>query len=1125
MNTKLIEQKKDYYEEYYPTPRVEKAIFNYLDQDYYVSEDNVFFTIYKKENDWFVNKTDIEDEIKNMFGLTLPDRIKIGPGDDDYIEPARNPVPKRVIQNWVNNHQGLKAHKEAMVHDKKKNSLKRRNQHNIGEDLENWGFDGKEIGPMKEQKNSDDEKERRDRLTTLKAQIDTNNSTIKNIEKKIKDLEDKDVESSYFGGEDKKKKPKGPVIGILEVDDEETQLSNDVKNAEIKALRSNIDAYKAENDYLSNQKKDLDKPKPIKTDSTQPMGSETTDTGNTSTQGTKKPIKISKIIDKDGVLDGVTEQEEPEFDEFSDEELEKRRTYDDFSDEEKSEIDQEYVDTTPFTKKEVLILKTLHKNLTKQELSDISANTPEAYGGTDKKFWNVMKLFGIEETNTEQNTRESRYAKWALDNWNEEGDYNIENPIKVPLKWYDVDREESGSQVEYKIGQAEVLGFDSDDAGERADYDFYAWGGEMETNDYGDYETYDSEITNSDFLRLDEVKLLVKTLREQEIPGLDKSRGVAEKEDFQELMYEVLRRVRQIPLDKSVSPRRIQEILKDDSVDFDLNIGADLNGEIHREYNRVRFYEYSQQLLKASNSKGVRGHYFEGLLAGLFNGEVVSPLEGEMTDPKEDVLINGINYSAKLVRAQDKKWGTASLLGGFKKAITQKLLDTNIVVPDKILKNKLEIKNLNELIDLLPEEDRESFQIRHMELFLKDPKVDKKYKEITLNYAFTSKSEEEMGLELHWIFGLIWGSDENFEGESLPQTNLKYYLIDTSNLIDGILDGSIHFTKGRNVREIRISESSMVDSNGASSHNIIFPKITRQDLKNLLYNEDSEAMVYKVMGIFKDFKPGTEKYIHHKVADVIADNPQEFIKKLQDLFPNKTINEETLHRVLENVEGKFYLNNEEESPILDVSPVKIAQKFSDVNGYGNIKFDMRGGNGIAYFTDKGLVIKLTADDSEYFTANKLVGVDNEYIVKVIESAKIKTSHSNRPIFVIVEESLPMTEEMKQTWLECCCGEDSPIYIDYLEEPVLVLPPVSEQDKCLSIYDNLVGIQKNFDEYGIEWNDIGVDNMGVRDGKFVVVDLGKTRGGVSNGKEITLTLENVKTRPLSRKQIQKQKELI
>ena len=29
---------------------------------------------------------------------------------------------------------------------------------------------------------------------------------------------------------------------------------------------------------------------------------------------------------------------------------------------------------------------------------------------------------------------------------------------------------------------------------------------EMETNDYGDYEHYDSEITNSQFLRMDEQK-------------------------------------------------------------------------------------------------------------------------------------------------------------------------------------------------------------------------------------------------------------------------------------------------------------------------------------------------------------------------------------------------------------------------------------------------------------------------------------------------------------------------------------------------------------------------------------------------------------------------------------------
>ena len=185
---------------------------------------------------------------------------------------------------------------------------------------------------------------------------------------------------------------------------------------------------------------------------------------------------------------------------------------------------------------------------------------------------------------------------------------------------------------------------------------------------------------------------------------------------------------------------------------------------------------------------------------------------------------------------------------------------------------------------------------------------------------------------------------------------------------------------------------------------------------------------------------------------------------------------------------------------------------------------MQGGNGIAYFTDKDLVIKLTADESEYFTANKLVGIDNEYIVKVIESAKIETSHSNYPIFVIVEEALPMTEEMEKIWSQCCCGVDSPIHIDYLEEPALVLPPVSSQDKCLPIYDNIIGIQKNFAEYGIIWSDIGIDNMGIKNGKLVVVDLGETRGQ-ERVENKTVTLEHVNIRPLTSKQIKKQLVLI
>ena len=162
-------------------------------------------------------------------------------------------------------------------------------------------------------------------------------------------------------------------------------------------------------------------------------------------------------------------------------------------------------DRTPFTKLESAILKQLHKNLDRNQLQAIVDETPTDYG-SGKKFWDVMKIFGINYTrDVIKDTRISKYAKWALDNWTEDGDYaSIERPIKEKLSWYDVDREESGSQVEYKDGSAEVLGFDEDNAAERADYDFYSWGGEMETTDYGDYETYDSQITRTDFNRVDE---------------------------------------------------------------------------------------------------------------------------------------------------------------------------------------------------------------------------------------------------------------------------------------------------------------------------------------------------------------------------------------------------------------------------------------------------------------------------------------------------------------------------------------------------------------------------------------------------------------------------------------------
>ena len=364
----------------------------------------------------------------------------------------------------------------------------------------------------------------------------------------------------------------------------------------------------------------------------------------------------------DNSVTNLYEQEEPEFDEFSDEELEKRRTYDDFSDDEKAEIDQERIDTTPFTPLEIRILKTLHKNLDRSELQNLSTDTPEAYGALDKKFWDIMKLFGISVGTTEENTRVSRYAKWALDNWNEEGDYNIEEPIKVPLKWYGVERDESGSQVEYKSGNAEVLGFDSDDAVERADYDFYAWGGEMETNDYGDYESYDSEITSSEFIRIDE--------------------NISSQITENDLRTKALISIGGIQRDKVTTPKFIKNIFnssgheaKSSGVEpedggewnrfYTPGTNIDLNSDVQRVRDRIRFEEYGEMFQQGIEG---RGFAFEGMLAGLFNGE---PMEA---GGKEDIKVGNEYYSIKQSNPGDA-WDTGSLMVGFNFAVENMVKD------------------------------------------------------------------------------------------------------------------------------------------------------------------------------------------------------------------------------------------------------------------------------------------------------------------------------------------------------------------------------------------------------------------------------------------------------------------
>ena len=165
----------------------------------------------------------------------------------------------------------------------------------------------------------------------------------------------------------------------------------------------------------------------------------------------------------------------------------------------------------PFNRKEIAIMKMIHNEFDLETIRKLASIT-SAYGLGDKSetYSQILKIFGEHKSSTgydnKDNKQSSRFAKWVSDNWNEEGDYeNLEYPEKAELQWYVGTLNTSGEQVEYRSGEVEVLGWDEDDAEEEISDNFYDWGGEQETYDWGDYNEYDSEV--------EEVRLLDEAAR------------------------------------------------------------------------------------------------------------------------------------------------------------------------------------------------------------------------------------------------------------------------------------------------------------------------------------------------------------------------------------------------------------------------------------------------------------------------------------------------------------------------------------------------------------------------------------------------------------------------------------
>ena len=215
------------------------------------------------------------------------------------------------------------------------------------------------------------------------------------------------------------------------------------------------------------------------------------------------------------------------------------------------------------------------------------------------------------------------------------------------------------------------------------------------------------------------------------------------------------------------------------------------------------------------------------------------------------------------------------------------------------------------------------------------------------------------------------------------------------------------------------------------------------------------------------------------------------------------IRKELLGSLEDSNEGKYYVGGYKEL-VFNTDPRELVNKLAKEKGYGKVVDEMLGGNGTAYFTSKGNVIKLTGDRSEYDTANVIKGKQNKYIADIYESGKLNSSHIvNGDGYIIIMEELGLPKIISETFDECCCGINKPIYIEYEENPAVIHPPVDGSEECEKLHKNLLMIRQELTQHGISWSDISVENLGMKNGKLALLDLGETTGGIDTGQSIEL----------------------
>jgi len=152
-----------------------------------------------------------------------------------------------------------------------------------------------------------------------------------------------------------------------------------------------------------------------------------------------------------------------------------------------------------------------------------------------------------------------------------------------------------------------------------------------------------------------------------------------------------------IPLNKEKSKVVISSIFKDSGFVFDFPSNINMNEIGLKVHDKVRFDDYFNSLLE---SKSTRGDNFEGLIAGVYNGDL-----SDSTSSKYDITIGSEKVSVKFVDSNNEAPRLGSYFISSDVNTYQYLTDTNVNVIDKLEVVEKAFDNVDSFLFAYPIDD------------------------------------------------------------------------------------------------------------------------------------------------------------------------------------------------------------------------------------------------------------------------------------------------------------------------------------------------------------------------------------------------------------------------------------